>query len=137
MHCRYIWDNNLVLDILLDRPADNPSIYELFDFFVSQEIPIGISSSQVHNIKYVFLKERKKILSDHNAVMKEWNAFLRYAEFIKTPSYLDKDDNLLYEEMIFVAVKQPDMPSLTGLLKDVCLNVLAIDISSLKGLRKA
>lgn len=81
MNCKFIWDNQLILDFLLDRVSINPVIYQLFALFVTSKIPILMSSSQIHNVKYVFFKERKKIL-DEISIKEEWESFLENVTFI-------------------------------------------------------
>lgn len=93
MNSNYLWDNNLVLDLLLDRQDSNPRIYDLYVFFAAQDWPIWISSSQIHNIRYVFFRERKR-LQPIEQVEKEWNAFLQRIRFVKTPADIDMNDQL-------------------------------------------
>jgi len=97
MNYNYLWDNNIVLDFLLDRNKVSPKIYDLFEKFLKFG-KIYISSSQIHNIKYIFFKERKKIKSIKNCKI-EWNEFLNEIYIIKTPSYFDRR-NMLFNNDI-------------------------------------
>ena len=97
MNYNYIWDNNIVLDFLLDRYKVSPRIYDLFEEFLKFG-KIYISSSQIHNIEYIFFKERKKIKSFKDCKI-EWNEFLNEIYFIKTPSYFDRR-NMLFNNDI-------------------------------------
>lgn len=56
----WIWDNNIVLDLLLDRMENTPSIFELYEYFVVREGGIQICASQIHTIHYVFRKKKKR-----------------------------------------------------------------------------
>lgn len=93
MNSNYLWDNNLILDMLLDRQACNPRIYELYAFFVTNRFPIYISSSQIHNLKYIFFKERKRTHTLQQTE-KEWHVFLTHVRFVKTPAFIETQDQL-------------------------------------------
>ena len=116
MSCKFIWDNQLIIDFLLDRVSLNPEIYKLFALFVSEKTPILMSSSQIHHVKYVFFKERKKIL-DEISVKEEWESFLENVIFVKTPSYVDKRENLFEADiehyLIELSAKSADYKIIT------------------------
>ena len=55
MNNRYILDNNIVLDFLLNRFDDFPDVIYLIPYIKC----FYISSTQLDNIRYVFEKKRK------------------------------------------------------------------------------
>lgn len=91
MKINWIWDNNLALDLLLDRLDCNPLIYDIYVHFLERKEPIAISSSQVHTIYYVFQANRSKVLTAHQ-MRKEWQAFIQSVCIVKTPGNIDTED---------------------------------------------
>jgi dTDP-4-amino-4,6-dideoxygalactose transaminase len=91
---KLIIDNNIALDILLDRLDVSPNIYAVYKKL--RELPhIYLSTSQLHNIHFIFCREAKK--SRHIEVIKhEWSLFLKMFVLVKTPACLDID-NILFE----------------------------------------
>ena len=94
MNCKYILDTNIVLDYMLDRINLNVNIY---DIFLKLENSVYISSSQIHNIEYIFLEERKRS-ADLETAKNEWIVFISKVKVIKTPSYINIEDDLFKKD---------------------------------------
>ncbi len=90
MNYKILWDNNIVLDLFLLRTKDNPYIKEIEKIFVENSIPIYLSSSQLHNIKFILSKQLKK-----NNISVSANEIISFfikthnIKLLKTPSYID------------------------------------------------
>lgn len=90
MDYKILWDTDIVLDLLLLRMNENPYIKEIDDIFVENHIPIYLSSSQLHNIKFILthhLKEHNSPISSNEILSK----FLEIhgVKILKTPSYIN------------------------------------------------
>jgi len=94
MSCEYILDNTIILDYLLNRIEINPKVYYLF----KKLNKICISSSQIHNLKYIFFVQRKKIIGLDNT-KKEWEEFIKRIEIVKTPSYFEMNNKLFKTDL--------------------------------------
>lgn len=90
---KYLLDVNIVLDYLLDRIEISPKIYELFEVLKEKKIKPYLSSSQLHTISFLFFRKAKETIS-LKIIKKEWEIFLRSVTIIKTPSYIDVDNEL-------------------------------------------
>ncbi|WP_010663461.1 DegT/DnrJ/EryC1/StrS aminotransferase family protein [Marinilabilia salmonicolor] len=97
---KYIWDNNICLDFLLNRKAVNPLALKLFNVFIDNQVSIFVSSSQLHNIQYMFFKLCKlhDIISTEQA-KDIWDDFFSKIEIVKTPAYLDDGHPLLESDI--------------------------------------
>jgi dTDP-4-amino-4,6-dideoxygalactose transaminase len=96
MTYKYIWDNNICLDFLLNRSAVNPLVFKLYNAFSENKLSIFIASSQLHNIQYMFYKTCKLLKSLSAEESKSiWYNFLTKIEVVKTPAYLDHNHHLL------------------------------------------
>jgi dTDP-4-amino-4,6-dideoxygalactose transaminase len=93
----YILDVNIVLDYLLDRVDVSPRIYELFLALQKRNLNIGLSSSQIHTISFIFLREAKKD-RELEIVKNELKLFLKQCTIIKTPSYIDFENDLFQHD---------------------------------------
>jgi len=95
---RYIWDNNICLDLLLNRIDSNPLIMKLFQVFINSKTPIFVSTSQLHNIKYIFEQKCKFRNIAHTIINDDWNDFFKMITPIKTPDYIDTN-NVLFKDL--------------------------------------
>lgn len=100
MTYKYIWDNNICLDFLLNRTTVNPLVFKLYNAFAENKLNIFIGSSQLHNIQYMFYKTCKlyKTLTVEKSKC-IWNDFLSKIEVIKTPAYLDNSHPLMGQDI--------------------------------------
>jgi len=118
MDYRILWDNNIVLDLFLLRTNENLYIREIENIFVENRIPIFLSSSQLHNIKFILSKHLKKsnIPVSANDIL---DKFLKthIVKVLKTPSYIDITrwaNNIdMEDELIHLTAKAFDVYVLT------------------------
>ncbi len=96
---RYIWDNNICLDLLLNRVGDNPEIIRLLELFESKKLSIFVSSSQLHIIQYVFAARHKALAVSSNITSLLWTDFINKVEIVKTPAYVDPDSSLFQNDL--------------------------------------
>jgi dTDP-4-amino-4,6-dideoxygalactose transaminase len=87
---RYLWDNNICLDFLLNRINDNPVIMDLVSLFIRKKLPIFLSSSQLHTIKYVFEVKSKQNGVIKDAISADWVDFMKFVSVVKSPSYVNQ-----------------------------------------------
>ena len=118
MDYRILWDNNIILDLFLLRTNENPYIKEVENIFVKNRIPVFLSSSQLHNIKFVLSKHLKKNKIPVSAA-EILDRFLRthIVKILKTPSYIDISrwaGNVdIEDELIYLTAKAFDVYVLT------------------------
>lgn len=101
MAFNYLWDNNIILDLLLPRVEANSRIFELYSHFVRRKEPLCIASCQLPAVRFVLEREFKRLNPglDIQLVRDDWHRFLRKATIIKTPSYVDVEDSLCLKDM--------------------------------------
>ncbi|MBD3808841.1 MAG: hypothetical protein IE880_09040, partial [Epsilonproteobacteria bacterium] len=97
MEHKYLLDVNVVLDYLLDRLDVSPRIYDLFLKFHQLKTDLYISSSQIHTISFMFLKEAKKSRS-LDIAKTELDLFMKSVKIVKTPSYVDIKNTLFVQD---------------------------------------
>ena len=90
MDYRIIWDNNVILDLLLLRTDKNPYIERIENIFVENNIPIFLSSSQLHNVKFILSRhlKRNNIPVSANEILDKFFK-THIVKILKTPSYID------------------------------------------------
>src|ERR1035437_10617403 len=96
---RYIWDNNICLDLLLYRYKSNTGIALLYQLCIEKLIEIYLSCSQLHTIQYVYFSK-----STDNGMAKEnaeeiWDLFVSKVVIVKTPSYIDFTHKLAIKDL--------------------------------------
>jgi dTDP-4-amino-4,6-dideoxygalactose transaminase len=93
MDYKILWDNNIILDLFLLRTKENPYIKNIELFFVENNIPIYLSSSQLHNIKFILSKHLKQnsIPISANEIIKKFLE-THNVKILKTPSYVSLED---------------------------------------------
>ena len=101
MSFNFVWDNNLILDLLLPRLELNPGILELYSRFARQNEHICVASCQLPTVRFVLEREFKRLNPDSNIkiIRDDWNRFLNKITVIKTPSYIDSENNLCRKDM--------------------------------------
>ena len=118
MDYRILWDNTIILDLLLLRKNKNPYIERIESLFVTQRIPIFLSSSQLHNIKFILSRHLKRngISASANGIL---DKFIKthIVKILKTPSYIDVNklisDLDIEDELIYLTAKTFDLNVLT------------------------
>jgi len=96
---RYIWDNNICLDLLLNRVSDNPEIIRLLTLFENKKLSIFVSSSQLHIVQYVFTVRHKALSIPTNITSLLWADFINKVEIVKTPAYILPDSSLFQSDL--------------------------------------
>jgi len=93
MDYRILWDNNIILDLLLLRTKENPYIKDIELCFVENNIPVYLSSSQLHNVKFILSKHLKRINIpvSANKIIKKFLE-THTVKILKTPSYIPLED---------------------------------------------
>jgi len=99
MVCKYLWDNNICLDLLLNRTSDNPEIMELIQLFLSSQLEIFVSTAQIPGLNYMFYRQRKETGVDKSIVNIEWTNFMKLIKFVKSPSYIDIENSLAKSDL--------------------------------------
>ena len=99
MACKYLWDNNICLDLLLNRTTDNPEIMELMQLFLSSQLEIFVSTAQIPGLNYMFYRQRKETGVDKSIVNIEWTNFMNLIKFVKSPSYIDIENSLAKSDL--------------------------------------
>ncbi len=97
----FVWDNNIILDLLLPRVEQNPRIIELYSQFIHRDKPICIGASQLATIWFVLDREFKRLNPGKNTqcIRDDWYRFLRTVSIIKTPPYIDVEDSLCKKDI--------------------------------------
>lgn len=93
----YIVDVNIALDYLLDRTDVSPRVYDVFLTLQKRKLNIYLSSSQIHTISFIFLREAKKS-RELEIAKNELSLFLKQCKIIKTPSYIDFNNALFQDD---------------------------------------
>ena len=87
MKYRYILDNNIVLDILLQRLDINPRAVDILDWFLTNKQPIYLSSSQIPVIALKYNSEKNK--NDSETANRARYELMKNVSILKTPGYID------------------------------------------------
>jgi dTDP-4-amino-4,6-dideoxygalactose transaminase len=101
MAFNFVWDNNIILDLLLPRIENNPRIFELYSEFIYRKESMCVSSGQLSTVRFVLEREFKRLNPgmDIQLVRDDWRRFLQKATIIKTPSYIDEEDLLCRKDL--------------------------------------
>jgi len=101
MAFKFVWDNAIILDLLLPRIEENPRILELYTQFVRRKEPICVASSQLPTVWFVLEREFKRLNPDLDIqfVRDDWSRFLQKATIIKAPSYIDAKNLLCRKDV--------------------------------------
>jgi dTDP-4-amino-4,6-dideoxygalactose transaminase len=99
MENKYLWDINICLDLLLNRRAENADIVQLYYHFLKNNLTVFIASSSLPALQYVYTQQKKLEGVSSTIYLKEWDEFLKKTEFIKTPSYIDLNDDLAKKDI--------------------------------------
>jgi dTDP-4-amino-4,6-dideoxygalactose transaminase len=87
----YLFDNNFIIDVITDR-AGVSEIYSDIVIYCLKHNKGCVSSSQLHNLRFVFKKHYKEYLEDYLL-------FERKCEIVKTPANIDFDSLLAKMDM--------------------------------------
>lgn len=94
MSKRYLFDSNVILDYLLKR-AKFPASTSLYGQCLENDIPILVSSAQLHTLEYIFIKQVKQDAPTQiDTARLAWRAFINEIEIVKTPAPMQNDHPL-------------------------------------------
>ncbi|MGV8828585.1 MAG: aminotransferase class V-fold PLP-dependent enzyme [Breznakibacter sp.] len=100
MTFKYIWDTNLVLDLLLKRNPFFDQAVELFELFKQHNNqPIYLSSSQLHNIDYLVKRKNRRNHIPEPVTLRLLQTFYLQCQILKTPAYVDSSDALAQQNV--------------------------------------
>jgi dTDP-4-amino-4,6-dideoxygalactose transaminase len=117
MHRSYIWDTNIVLDLLLKRDAGNPYYDALYILFIENDWLIHIAAHQLPTIEYVYRHECSRAAKSPDAARQCWELFLTRVSLVKTPAKLDRNHPLarhdLADYLVEIAAERIDATIIT------------------------
>jgi dTDP-4-amino-4,6-dideoxygalactose transaminase len=87
----FLFDNNFIIDVITDRYGVSDKYVDIFAYCLKYK-KVCMSSSQLHNLRFVFQKHFKVHLQDYLA-------FERLCRIIKTPANIDFDALLAESDM--------------------------------------
>lgn len=87
----YLFDNNFIIDVVTDRAGVSETYSDIVIFCLKYKKGC-VSSSQLHNLRFVFKKHYKEYLEDYFL-------FERKCQIIKTPANVDFDSLLAKMDM--------------------------------------
>lgn len=87
----YLFDNNFIIDVVTNRAGVSETYYDIVIYCLKQQ-KACVSSSQLHNLRFVFKKHYKEYLEDYLL-------FERKCKIIKTPANVDLDSLLAEMDM--------------------------------------
>jgi dTDP-4-amino-4,6-dideoxygalactose transaminase len=135
MSFNFVWDNNIILDLLLPRFEINPRILQLYSLFQKTKETICVASCQLATLHFVLESEFKRLNPDMDLhiVLEDWRRFLKKISVIKTPSYIDIKDPLCSKSMenylIALSAKVAGARVITrdSIFLSLCADALSID----------
>lgn len=87
----YLFDNNFIIDVITNRTGVSETYADIVIYCLRQK-QACVSSSQLHNLRFVFKKHYKEFLKDYLL-------FERKCKIIKTPANVDFDSVLAEMDM--------------------------------------
>ena len=87
----FVFDNNFIIDILTNRTDVSKKYFDILIYCIKNKIAF-LSTSQLHNLRFVFQRHYKEYL-DHYLLLE------KKLELIKTPSYVDFESPLAIIDM--------------------------------------
>jgi len=116
MDYKTLWDNDVILDLLLSRTNENPYIFEIEKYILNYKLPIYISSSQLSSIKITLSECLKNSNININDILRRF-VETHDVRVLKTPSYIDIDrwysDDDIEKELIKLTAEAFDLYILT------------------------
>jgi len=85
----YLWDTNIVLDVLLKRAQVNPYYEEIYISFIKNDWTIYLAAHQLCTIEYIYSKECSRANITLSEAWKVWALFRQRVTVLKTPSTHD------------------------------------------------
>ena len=99
MTYRFLWDNNICLDLLLNRTTDNPHIMDLVELFYTHEMDIFVSTAQIPSLNYMFYRQQKEVGIAKSIIDIEWTNFMSQIKIVKCPSYIELNNKIAIKDL--------------------------------------
>ncbi|MGZ8256382.1 MAG: DegT/DnrJ/EryC1/StrS family aminotransferase [Gallionella sp.] len=85
----FLWDTNIVLDVLLNRAQVNPEAASIHLEFIQQDWTIYLAAHQLGTIEYVYRRECLRAQRPLTEAWKVWELFRERVQILKTPATVD------------------------------------------------
>lgn len=90
----FLWDTNIVLDVLLKRQQVNPDGTSIHLAFIQNDWMIYLAAHQLGTIEYVYRRECLRAQLPLADAWKVWELFRLRVSVLKTPASVDWDNSL-------------------------------------------
>jgi len=95
----FLWDTNIVLDVLLNRAHVNPDATKIHLEFIRQDWTIYIAAHQLGTIEYVYRRECLRAQRPLTEAWKVWELFRQRVNVLKTPASADWSNPLALSDL--------------------------------------
>lgn len=85
----FLWDTNIVLDVLLKRAQDNPYFETVYLAFIKNDWTIYLAAHQLGTIEYVYRRACLRAQLPLTEAWKVWEQFRQRVSVLKTPAAVD------------------------------------------------
>lgn len=90
----FLWDTNIVLDVLLKRVQANPYFEVVHLAFIKNDWSIYLAAHQLGTIEYVYRRECLRAQRPLTETWKVWELFCQRVKVLKTPASADWENAL-------------------------------------------
>lgn len=90
----FLWDTNIVLDVLLKRTQVNPYWDTVYLAFIKNNWTIYLAAHQLGTIEYVYRRECQRLQLPLTEAWKVWELFRQRVSVLKTPAAVDWSNQL-------------------------------------------
>jgi len=90
----FLWDTNIVLDVLLKRAQVNPYLETVYLVFIKNNWTIYLAAHQLGTIEYVYRRECQRLQLPLTEAWKVWELFRQRVSVLKTPAAVDWSNQL-------------------------------------------
>ncbi len=80
--CRYIWDTDLIIELLLEKEQACSSVHQLYSFFRNKKLKIHLASAQLPIIEL-------RLNEASDSCLEAWRSFKQNLCIVKTPGYIN------------------------------------------------
>lgn len=85
----FLWDTNIVLDVLLKRAQANPYFERIHLIFIKNDWTIYLAAHQLGTIEYVYRRDCLRAQLPLTEAWKVWEQFRQRVSVLKTPAAVD------------------------------------------------
>ncbi len=90
----FLWDTNIVLDVLLKRVQANPYFETVYLAFINNDWAIYLAAHQIGTIEYIYRQECQRAQISLTDAWKVWEKFRQRVSVLKTPAAVDWNNQL-------------------------------------------